>query len=288
MRAGRSVLSPRETWSRLEDLAERRPLVAGQRVGRRPPRRPTVKRARRVAGLLGALLAGVAAVGTVGLGVGWLLTSTRFAVAHVEVRGQSRLSPEDITEASGIVPGANLFRLDASAVARRLEALPLIRRAEVIRAFPNRVTLVVEERRPFTLVHAGRLHWIDEQGVGVLRESRAVRAGAPVISGLSADELATVTQAPSDRVATGIALLRTLLRSGSPLLAQISEIDVSRREGPVLYTVEGVEVRLGREEWEPRLARLLGVLTQVASSGEPVISIDLRFRDQVVLKTAAH
>ena len=32
-------------------------------------------------------------------------------------------------------------------------------------SFPNRVTIAVEERRPFTLVHAGRLHWIDEQGV---------------------------------------------------------------------------------------------------------------------------
>jgi cell division septal protein FtsQ len=74
-----------------------------------------------------------------------------------------------------------------------------------------------------------------------------------------------------------------LLRSGSALAQEVSEIDMSRADGPVLYTVDGVEVRLGTEEWEERLARLERVLRQVGRDGEPVRAIDLRFRDQVVL-----
>jgi cell division septal protein FtsQ len=54
----------------------------------------------------------------------------------------------------------------------------------------------------------------------------------------------------------------------------------------VLYTVDGVEVRLGSEEWEERLARLEGVLAQVTT--QDVQGVDLRFRDQVVLKRGAH
>ena len=57
---------------------------------------------------------------------------------------------------------------------------------------PNRVTIVVEERRPFTLVHAARLHWLDEEGRLLGEESRAVATEVPVISGLSEDELATM------------------------------------------------------------------------------------------------
>jgi cell division septal protein FtsQ len=53
----------------------------------------------------------------------------------------------------------------------------------------------------------------------------------------------------------------------------------------VLYTVDGIEVRLGADDWEARLGRLQGVLAQVRSGGEVVGTIDLRFRDQVVLKT---
>ena len=33
----------------------------------------------------------------------------------------------------------------------------------------------------------------------------------------------------------------------------------------MLYTVDGVEVRLGTEDWDERLARLEGVLAQVAT-----------------------
>jgi len=277
-----SVLSPRRAPSEFADWANPSPLITEQRVGRQRLRRRLARRAVRVVRRLA--LAG-AALGAGALAVQWLCTAPRFAVAEIEVTGQSRLSREEIVAASGIRPGVNLFRLDARAAVTRVEALAPVRRAELIRRFPNRVTFVVEERRPFTLVHAGHLHWIDEQGVAVSREPRAVPVALPVISGLSAEELATARQAPSARVASGVSLIRLLLRSGSQLTTQISEIDVSRPEGPVLYTVEGVEVRLGAEEWEARLPRLQGVLAQLASSGQPVTSIDLRFRDQVVLKT---
>jgi cell division septal protein FtsQ len=74
------------------------------------------------------------------------------------------------------------------------------------------------------------------------------------------------------------------MRLGGGLAQGVSEIDMSRAEGPVLYTLDGVEVRLGQEDWEARLGRLVGVLGQLRSAGDTVASIDLRFRDQVVLK----
>jgi len=287
MRAQSSVISPRGGRGRLEDLAERGRAMSGQRVSRARLARRVTRRARWVAARLvpiAACLAGLAAAGAGGF---WLLTSPRFAITEVAVVGASRLTPEELVAASGIGPDTNLFRLDRSAVVARLEALPLVRRAELVRRFPNRVTLAVEERRPFTLAHAGRLHWIDEQGVSLGAETRVVAPEAPVITGLSAADLAAGSGTPTPRVALGISLLRVLLRSETALLRQISEIDVSRPDGPVLYTVEGVEVRLGAEDWEARLGRLQGVLAQVRAGGESVSAIDLRFRDQVVLKTVA-
>jgi len=109
-----------------------------------------------------------------------------------------------------------------------------------------------------------------------------VRPAVPVVSGLSEEELDSMRAAPGPKARVAIALIRALLRSGSALAAEISEIDMSRREGPVLYTVDGVEVRLGVENWEERLARLEGVLAQVAT--QDVRTVDLRFRDQVVFQ----
>ena len=282
-----AVLSPRGVpGGELPDLASRGRLMAGQRVSTHRRRRRVARRARwvarRVVWVLGALV--VLAAGA--LGASWLLRSPRFAVASVDVTGQSRMTRAEIEAAAEITPGVNLFTLDTGAIVARLEALPLIQHAEVIKSLPNRVTLSVEERRPFTLVHAGKLHWIDEGGMDLGPESRAVMLAAPVLSGLSADDLGRSESDPSERAALGISLLRLLRRFDTPLLRQISEIDMSRVEGPVLYTVDGVEVRLGQDDWEARIGRLQGVLAQLGASGETVTSIDLRFRDQVVLKTA--
>jgi cell division septal protein FtsQ len=285
LRGRTAVLSPRGAPRELEDLAEKGRLIAGQRVSRARMQRRLIRRARVLAIRLALLVAASVAVAAGGLGLRWMLTSARFAVTEIEVRGAHGLSREAIA-AAGLVTGVNFFRVDPRAIEERLESLPLVRRAEVIRAFPHRVTVLIEERRPFTLVHAGRLHWIDEQGVDLGAERRAVTPAAPVITGLGAADLSPGAGG-SPGLAAGVSLLRILLRSGSALLGQISEIDVSRPDGPVLYTLDGIEVRLGAEDWEARLGRLLGVLAQLRSAGEAVTFIDLRFRDQVVLKTTA-
>ena len=284
VRTHSSVLSPRSgRGAGLEDLAERGSAMSRQRISRTRLARRISRRVRWVAARavwMGVCLLVLAAVG---FGVVWLLTSPRFAITEVAVSGASRLTPEEVVTASGIGPGTNLFRLDRADVVARVEALPLVRRADLVRRFPNRITISIEERRPFTLVHAGRLHWIDEHGVSLGAESKAVAPPVPVITGLQPTDLEG--NPPSPRVAAGISLLRVLLRSETALIQQISEIDVSRPDGPLLYTVEGVEVRIGAEDWEARLGRLQGVLAQIRANGEAVSAIDLRFRDQVVLKT---
>jgi len=276
----RGLISPRSRPPALADLGRSSVAVTGQRVGRvrrRPARRPV-----RWLWVLGGVGAAVGVAAAVVLTAHWALTSPRFAVTAVEVRGASRVEPQRILEVSGIVHGANLWRINPEHVRARLEELPEIRRADVVRELPNRVSIVVEERRPFTLVHAGRLHWLDEEGRVLGEERHAVAPEVPVISGLSEDELTSMRTAPGPRARQAITLIRALLRTGSTLASEISEIDMSRPEGPVLYTVDGVEVRLGTEEWEERLARLEGVLAQVAT--QDVNGVDLRFRDQVVLR----
>jgi cell division protein FtsQ len=272
--------SPRSRASVLADLGERSAFVNRQRVGR-PRRQRASRRARlrRLAGIVVAATVIPAALGAVGH---WLLTTHRFAVARVEVRGVSRVSPEQILAVAAIPRGTNIFRLDTTVVTGRVESLPEVRRADVVRELPDRVVISVEERRPFTLVHGGRLHWMDEEGRLLGAPPAAVASPMPVISGLTADELASMRTAPGPKARAAVAVIRALLRSGNGLTAEISEIDMSRREGPVLYTVDGVEVRLGSEDWEERLARLEGVLGQVAT--QDVRTVDLRFRDQVVFQ----
>jgi cell division septal protein FtsQ len=280
-----AVLSPRSGSVELADLGSRGRLIGGQRIDAARLRRRVARRARWVVGRLLLAAGGLVVLAGAAFGASWAFRSPRFAVQSVEVTGTERMSPEQIAAAASIPQGISLFALDARDAVSRLEALPLVRRAEVIRSLPNRVTVVVEERRPFALVNAGRLHWVDEEGVDLGLEPRAVALGAPVLSGLKPDDLGSGGhRSASDRAAFALSLLRLLLRAQGPLLGQISEIDMSRPEWPLLYTVDGIEVRLGSDDWGAQLGRLQGVLQQLAATGESVASIDLRFRDQVVLK----
>jgi len=282
------VLSPRGTaHGGFADLAEPTTAMAGQRLDRRRRRRRMLRAARRGGAWLCVAFVVVALCAALASGGRWLLTAPRFAVERIEVAGQSQLSVDDVIAASGLGPGQNLFRIDARRAVAGIEALPMVRRAELVRAFPNRITLQVEERQPFVLVHAGGFHWVDEQGVPLGPETRAVALDAPLVSAAGPADVAAAGRTPSDGVAAGVALIRALMRAQSPLLREISEVDVSRPEGPVLHMLDGVEVRIGREEWDERLGRLGGVLAQLRASGQTVTSIDLRFRDQVVLRTAA-
>ena len=140
------------------------------------------------------------------------------------------------------------------------------------------------ERNRFPLVHGGRRPWIPATGRVLGREEQAVNPPAPVISGLTEAELASMATEPGGKARDAIRLIRALLRSGSVLGAEISEIDMSAASGPVLYTVSGVEVRLGAEEWEERLVRLEGLLAQQGMRDGAIRTVDLRFRDQVVLQ----
>ena len=101
------------------------------------------------------------------------------------------------------------------------------------------------------------------------------------------EEIASASRAPSERLLTGVQLIRTLLRAGSPLVGQISEVDVSRSDGPVLYTVDGHRGAPGRRgvgSAHPAAGRRARPGRRPRA--QAVSAIDLRFRDQVVLKPA--
>ena len=276
------LLSPRGGGGGLDDLGERSSFVSAQRVGRARRRRAR-SRTLRLPVLIAVLVLALLAAGAIAT-IRWLSTSPWFAITSVDVRGTMRVSAERIAEAADVPVGISLFRVDPAAIAARVEALPEIRRADVIRELPNRVAILVEERRPFTLAHAERLVWVDEDARVVGEERQAVVPAVPLITGLTEEEIGGMRAAPNGKARAGIALIQILLRSGSALVSEIAEIDVGGRGGPVLHTMDGVEVRLGTEDWNDRLARLEGVLGQIAKDDARVSLVDLRFRDQVVLR----
>lgn len=106
------------------------------------------------------------------LAVAVLLVLSRTSLAdvdRVEVVGAGRTSTEAVVEASGIQRGHRMLTLDEKGAARRVEALPWILEARVIREWPSGVRIAVTERVPAAAVLGGEpgaeeLGWVDETG----------------------------------------------------------------------------------------------------------------------------
>jgi cell division protein FtsQ len=249
-------------------------------------------RARHVSRPLRALVRALALGLTLaGLGVAafvawdWARRTPLLATRAIEVTGINRLDEGAVRAAAGIEPGTNLFAIDVLAAEARVAELPGVRRAHVVRHLPGRVTVLVEEREPHALVNAGGLHWVDAEGYLVATDARPGSTGLPILTGIGVPGPGTA--APPESLRAGLALLHVLERTSGRLAARVSEVDLARAHGPVLYLVDGIEVRLGPDAWSDRLARLDGVLGDLDARGERVASIDLRFRDQVVLTPRA-
>lgn len=279
------LLAPRIRPDRAADVATRASLIGNQR--HRATRARRVRRSVRLAarGLAIALVAGaIVMAGRVALD--WIHHTPALAVAAVEVEGLSRVSEETVLQAAGVTPGTSLLAVDPRAVAARVEALPGVKQARVIRGLPRRVTVRVEEREPYALVNAEGLVWIDAEGYLVGPERRPGAPGLPILSGIARNGVGG-GRAPSSRIVAGLALVRAVQRAGGQMAGRISEIDLAPDDGPVLYTTDGAEVRVGDTDWSERLTRLDGVLADLERRGERVSSVDLRFRDLVVLKPRA-
>lgn len=282
-RAG--LLSPRGQHIPYRDLAQRHRLIRAQRLPLRVPKLRARRRGWALSILRGlAACLGLGAIGALGWQTGrFLLTDARFAIADVRVEGIERVPRETIRDAAA-AEGQNLFMLDLAHARARVEALPGVERAHVTREWPNRVAIVVKEREPFALLNAGGLYRVDAQGVVLEALSHPPVSPGLILSGVEAERTGPGMKLASDRLAQGFLLLRELQRAHAPLAGLLSEVDVSRPTGPVLYTLDGTEVRLGNERWEERLPRLEALLENLSERGEAIASIDLRFEDLVVLR----
>jgi cell division septal protein FtsQ len=276
----RALSGPRARLVPPADLASRSRLIANQRHRTR-----RAGRAFRVAFRMFAVGLTLAALGMAAfVAWDWVRRTPLLATRAVEVSGARRLDEATVRAAAAIEPGTNLLAVDVQATEARVGELPGVRRAHVVRHLPGRVTVLVEEREPYALVNAGGLHWIDAEGYLVTTDARPGATALPILTGVGP---ASGAAEPPEALRGGLTLLHVLQRTSERLAARVSEIDLSRAHGPMLYLVDGIEVRLGSDAWADRLARLDGVLGELDARGERVASIDLRFRDQVVLTPRA-
>jgi cell division protein FtsQ len=99
-------------------------------------------------------------------GIERLAVVAGFGVKRVTVEGQRHATDAAITAALEAGPDTMMLGFDTDAAKARLEAVPWIRHAQVMRLLPSTLQVVIEERSPYAVWQSkGKTFVVDDQGV---------------------------------------------------------------------------------------------------------------------------
>lgn len=209
----------------------------------------------------------------------WAWQSPLFRVSSVEVEGNRAVTAEAIAAAIQL-DNDSLFTVDLASAERALTELPLVAGADVKRAWPNGVSVTIDEREAWgTWVQGGVAYAIDRDGV--VLGTTPVPEGSPVIR--TAD---TLTLRPGDIVDYQAVDAAAELYEQLPaaLGTGINEIAYLPGKGVQVETTSGMVGLLGDSGGIAyKLAVWAAVADQAAAEGINYSSIDLRYGNRPVL-----
>jgi len=180
--------------------------------------------------------------------------------------------------------GRSLYLLPVAERRRKLLAVDWVKDATVMRLWPNRVEVWIQERRPVAFAQlpparpgaASRTALIDADGVLLELPPRS-NYDLPVLTGLRR------RQSEASRAARVRGAMRMMSDIG-PLGRQISEVDVSDPDNlKATMAVEGrvVVLWLGRENFRTRLRNFLAHYPEIHRRAPQAAAFDLRIDDRI-------
>jgi cell division protein FtsQ len=240
-------------------IAERRKAITAARVRRR----------RRQLGW--GLLALVLAVATF-----QLVHTPLFGLAAVRVEGTTTLHRDDVLAAADVRPGEPYLSLDLDAIRRRVEALPRVAAARVVRDYPASLRIVISERQPVASVRRAAVSWLVAADGTVLEATRRPPATLPHV----AEVPLPADLHPGSRLPPGNPLANALGALGGmrpDLRRQVVAVKAHSLDGLEFGLRDGSRVLYGLAVEQPaKDAAVLLVRRTLAREGREVVRIDVR------------
>jgi len=208
-------------------------------------------------------------------------------VGRVRVTGLRYLDAEQVRRRSGLAAGQDLIALDLGRARQLVLMEPRVKQARVRRTGLRDVEIRVEERVPAMLVAHGEPWEIDATGVLLEPLQQGEVADVPLLSGPDFTDLRPGSQVQTVDVRRGLAWTAILSDNALRLAGQVSEVDVSDPGLTRLVLLNGVRVLA--PVWPNGTRQLSGLratLADLAAKGMTPREVDVRFKDQIVVRGA--
>lgn len=221
------------------------------------------------------------------LGIQQVGTLPVFEVKEIQWIGLKHLKEKKMGKRFQSIIGKNLFEVDIAGIQERLLAHQWIKEATVKKRFPNRILIVVVERKPASVEydkgelmdevvkHSVLPYLVDQEGV-------TLQQGGPFPPGLP-----RLININPETYATGLSLGK-LLQNRRDVFIDLSDpedlrIYIIAPEGQVQTGL----LHLGREGHQKKWHQFLKIEADLAKRGLTLWEVDLRFSGMAVVKTRA-
>lgn len=88
------------------------------------------------------------------------LEQAGYTLDWLDVAGAERTGVEEIAMAVGAAPGLGLSRVDLEAARESIQSLSWVKSAEVLRLWPDRIAVLIEERQPYAVWQINQTHHV--------------------------------------------------------------------------------------------------------------------------------
>jgi cell division protein FtsQ len=195
----------------------------------------------------------------------WLFYySSAFAVAGVRVSGADTVPVATIEQEAAAPVGTPLAKVDLRSIADRVRTIPAVADAQVTRAWPNKIVIVVTERVPVVVVTDGsQFELVDATGTSFKTVPNRP-AGLPE---------AKVTGTRRDVTVRSLVTVSAALPD--TLRAQVRSISAESPDSITLNLSSGVKVVWGSSDDSERKAEVLSVLMKRKATVYDVSAPDL-------------
>jgi cell division protein FtsQ len=250
--------------------------------------RVRMKRSIAFTGVVGAFFALVAISGVIAGGhvpklfadiqasVYGFLAEGGLKLQRIEIAGAALIPESHIKELTGLVEGqSSIFDADPHDIRAKLLTEPYIAEAQVRRIWPNRIEILIVERRPVALWQSeGQVRVVDREGVPFAAHDPSRFPNLLLVVGAGA-----ATEA--------VHLIDTLSKEPALRPRVAAAVLVGQRRWN-LRLDNGVEVRLPEEGADAALAQLAKLDREQQILAREIDAIDLRFPDKLIVRLPAH
>ena len=225
----------------------------------------------------------------------WMLTAPDFDVVEISVYNNDLITSDEVKLLSGLTIGTNIFQADLVLACQLLERDPRFMKVFLRPEYPNSISIYVDEKRPVAYIQMDRMYGLDKDAAVIPLTTTERLPDLPVITGFgnlrpamfeTAGESRRNPSAENDLSVIQALYIIEKLRSHSPeMLGRISEVYIAYPDDPILFTTDdGVAVRIGVGSLADKLERLDRMLIRLENVDIITPTIDLRFRDQVIVR----